>query len=626
MIGTLLAAAALAIFGGREVLDRRAEKACLQGSDAASQLWNETRRDALTKEFSAIGSAYADDTAQRVAVALDGYQSSWTAARRSLCEASSSARALPRPEQQACFEGRLRAFSTLIERFEGVELGDLRYAVVAAIELPSVDLCGEASEGSSSSTGSLHDQLISAKVLLAARQLELASAEAQSVLDSIDPKRQLGLAAEARYVLGVSAQRSSDFKKAETRLRQAYFDAFEADQHETAARSALALVHLHAVGRVQFELGDLWLELAEAQQLASGRADPRLQAEHAAAAADLATERADYDQAETHMRDAIGLLRAGYGDSHPDIGLMYGHLAEMLDDAGKFAEAETAGRRGLELLETTLGANHPDNAQALFAIATAEWKRGRGQAALELSRQVLELRLAAFGPEDVSVAEAYNSVGNAYIQLGDWAAADQAHSKALAIRKAKYGPDEPRVATSLVNLADVGIHAGRLREGIDYAKASLRIWEDKLGVDHAYCAYAHIVLGEGYLRTGEYDKALRAFDRGLEIRRAGKESEHQLAEPLTGRGHALLELGRRAEALEALETAWAIRGRNPSEELHAPDTGFVLGRALWSDPASRSRAHELVRHAKDGFEKVKAARPEGLAAVDEWLEAHPLEG
>ena len=625
LVGALGVAAAITVFGGRQLLDQRAIRTCLEGNRGVQAAWNPARRRAVEERLSGIGSAYAEDTSSRVTVALDDYQERWTRVRRSLCEAATASDPIPTPDQAACFDGRIRAMSTLVDRLETAELGDLRYAVAAAVELPTPDACHHPPTGSSSDDAALDDRLISSKVLLAAGRLDDAASEATVVLEAASPARDPRRSADARYVVGVAAQRSSEFAEAEVALETAYFEALSAMQHETAARSALALAHLHAVGRVQFELGELWLEHARIQLQNLGREDPRLQAEFAAAAAALATERADYDQAEAHMRDAIALLRAGYGDSHPDIGLMYGHLAEMLDDAGKFAEAESAGRRGLELLETTLGPSHPDNAQALFAIATAQWKRGHGREALELSQQVLELRLAAFGPDDVSVAEAYNSLGNAHIQMGDWRSANDAHAKALAIRKAKYGPDEPRVATSLVNLADVGVHAGRLREGIEYAKDSLRIWEEKLGVDHAYCAYAHIVLGEGYLRTGDHAEALEAFDRALEIRRAGKESEHQLAEPLTGRGAALLALGRHAEALEALEAAWTIRQRNPSEELHAPDTGFVLARALWDEPASRTRAHELAEQARAGFERVKAARPEGLAAVEAWLETHPLE-
>ncbi len=176
----------------------------------------------------------------------------------------------------------------------------------------------------------------------------------------------------------------------------------------------------------------------------------------------------------------------------------------------------------------------------------------------------------------------------------------------------------------MVNLADVAAHSGRFEDAVTQAEGALRIWSDKLGPDHAYCAYAHIVIAEGLMGLGRYEDALAAFERGLEIRLAGDETEQQLAEPLTGRGAALLALGRPGQALEALERAWAIRERHPTEELHAPDTAFTLARALWAtgEDAKRDRALELGRRAVKQYAAVGASRAESLAAAKAWVEAH----
>jgi serine/threonine protein kinase/tetratricopeptide (TPR) repeat protein len=620
----VIATLTLGAVGWRNLTEVRAHQSCLGESDAIDEVWNANVAKQLREQLNEEQSDYARDTADRVGSALDRYASSWRTARVESCDREDTATASSRPRVVECFDIRLDALSTLVQLLGRGETEHLRHAVVASVELPSARDCLDPLPASTDpkieprAHAEITTSIITAKVLLKAGQLEEAQGQASRALELAGQRGARELEAQARQLLGLLAQASSDFAGAEASLRLSYFDAFELDRHDIAAQSAIALTHLHAVGRVQFELGDLWLELARGLVDKLPEGELRLRAELAGAAAALATERANYDEAEVELRRSISLLEEGYGPAHPDIGLMYGHLAELFDDAGDFDAAEKAAKRGLELLDASLGPAHPDNAQALFALATAAWKRGRGREALELSELVLQLRSEAFGPDDVAVAEALNSVGNAHIQLGDWREADLAHGRALEIRKAKYGSDEPRVATSLVNLADVAVHAGRHDEGIAYARDSLRIWENKLGREHAYCAYAHIVIGEGQLREERFSQALAAFDRGLTIRAAGKESEHQLAEPLTGRGEALLGLGRVDEALVDLERAWSIRLRHPSDELHAPDTAFALARALWIHGEDRPRALELATTAHQQFAKVAAARPEGVAAVEAW--------
>ena len=650
--GLLAGAAGVAAtaFISRGVQREAQQRACLEAAGAVDQRWSPEAHTRLESQLGASGSIYARDTATRVVEALDEYARLWRDAKRSVCaDAPGDNGPFSSPElaaaRDACFDERLDAMSTLTEVLEAAD-GDalLRHAVVAAVELPRPSECLDplrlrarmrSADGASESEArdelpKIHRASLAAGVRLQAGDLVGAEREARDALSRAEALDLLALEAEARWRLGSIERAAGRFPEAEADLRRAHFDATRAARDDVASNAAINLAHLHAVGRVDFELSETWLTTARAlaDRLARSRGvdlDPLSRIELAGAAAALATERADYDEAEARLQEVIAILEETYGNTHPDIGLMYGHLAELYDDKGDFVAAETAAKRGLELLEASLGPAHPDNSQAIFAWATAAWKTGRGEESLRLSERALEIRKAAFGPEHVSVAEALNSVGNAHIQLGDWEASHAAHSRALEIRKAVYGPDEPRVATSLVNLADVAAHAGRWDDAVAYAADSLRIWEDKLGREHAYCAYAHIVIGEGHLGAGRWSAALDAFDRALEIRRAGDESEQQLAEPLTGRGRALLELGRVDEALEPLERAWAIRTRHPTRELHAPDTAFVLARALWA-AGEHTRARTLALEAQAQFAEVAAARPEGVAAVRSWLEATAAEG
>lgn len=622
--------------------ERKAREDCLAQADAMDQVWNPDQREALDARMQQIGGRYAQETAKRVDAAIDDYASAWKTARRSVCERDDASSDNPRvtshhPDPQLvafqaqCFDAGLDAVDALTSMLREAERDQLRHAVVTAVELPDLMACSDADrlrERGVRTTAEQRDQahavaraLISARLRLRAGQIERARDDATSARKSAGAMKLDALAVEAGFVMGAIAHRAGEFAQAEKDLREAYFEALRLYRADIATEAAVELARLHTVGRVNFELAETWLAHARALAGRSHDAPTPLRARLAEATASLATERAQYEQAETALREAIAILEQGFGPMHPDVGLLYGHLAELHDDRGDFDDAVRDAQHALELLKTSLGATHPDNSQAIFAWATAAWKTGQGRKSLELSQQALDLRREAFGPDHVSVAEALNSVGNAHIQMGEWEAANAAHQRALEIRKAVYGPDEPRVATSLVNLADVAVHAGRPTEGIDYAQQSLRIWETKLGKDHAYCAYALIVIGEGELLAGRPERALPAFDRALAIRRAGDESELQLAEPLTGRGRALFELGQTSAAIEVLEEAQAIRERNPSEELHAPDTAFELARALWREGTDRSRALLLARSARDQFRRVSAARPEGLAAVEAWISA-----
>ena len=138
----------------------------------------------------------------------------------------------------------------------------------------------------------------------------------------------------------------------------------------------------------------------------------------------------------------------------------------------------------------------------------------------------------------------------------------------------------------------------------------------KLGPDHPHVGFPLNNIGTIEGRRDRWTESLAAFDETLRIWRAALPEDHPLmAYGLTGRGKALIELGRRAEALPDLEAAYRLRQSEKDPELRA-ETSFALARALERGDRARTLAESALADAR------KAENLEELvSAAEAWLAA-----
>ncbi|MCA9707583.1 MAG: tetratricopeptide repeat protein [Myxococcales bacterium] len=166
--------------------------------------------------------------------------------------------------------------------------------------------------------------------------------------------------------------------------------------------------------------------------------------------------------------------------------------------------------------------------------------------------------------------------------------ARRSYRRALAIVEAAEGPDDPELMTYVLGLGDTALGQGQLDDAMAYYRRAASIAES------ASTAEAEVVLPLALMGMAAIELEQRARERARE------HAEQAVA---------------LIEGLEALPAVidWA------RDDL--PKARFLLARALWPQRAERRRARQLVEQARDALVE-SGADPEGLEAVERWLERH----
>jgi tetratricopeptide (TPR) repeat protein len=157
----------------------------------------------------------------------------------------------------------------------------------------------------------------------------------------------------------------------------------------------------------------------------------------------------------------------------------------------KRAEAEQVIASNKEKLR-----QNPDDIQAHKAIGDAHLFLEEYESAFNSYKEVLRVR-----PND---AEAYRGMGRTYYKVGDSAKALDYYKEAVRL-DAGLGRAQADLGRTLVRLY-------RYNEAINPLKEGIRL-KLQNGVDHD----DYFSLGEAYLRTGQYQDAVGAYRKALEI-------------------------------------------------------------------------------------------------------------
>lgn len=318
----------------------------------------------------------------------------------------------------------------------------------------------------------------------------------------------------------------------------------------------------------------------------------------------IALQRAQPSSAVDLITSALAL-----SDSDPH---MHANLARALSEMGRPLEA-------LERLDQAIARN-PRFTAALI---------NRGNLLLELSRPAEALscfeHAAQLDPRD---AKAFNGAANAWLDLNQPAQALAAFSTAITLQ-----PDEPlflvnrALAFRQLNRSDEALQDCRLAKALGDATAQLLFVEANALLDLGHSAQAlssfdsalaleprsaKILNGRGValLALARPEAALQSFESCLQQSNPSGSSSAILVQARFNRVTALKELGRRSEALQALEELAAA----------APDLTHVRGALLHErlsqgDWRGYSQAVDATVHAVD--RGVAAAAPfEFLAITD----------
>jgi tetratricopeptide (TPR) repeat protein len=121
----------------------------------------------------------------------------------------------------------------------------------------------------------------------------------------------------------------------------------------------------------------------------------------------------------------------------------------------------------------------------------------RGQYAEAERYGRLSVRIAEreLGAEDLAVAHTLNNLGCTYEEAGKLTQAKDAYQRALAINRAHFGSSNDQLGVNLYNVACVYHKLGRYDEAEPLYQQALDIWNQLLGENSVYAAFAFDRLG-----------------------------------------------------------------------------------------------------------------------------------
>ena len=307
-------------------------------------------------------------------------------------------------------------------------------------------------------------ELEHATVRASLRELEGDLDGAVDVLERSLAKKAADEREESRYValikLGNLRVRQGRYSEAEALLRR----VLDGVARVTELRDALRGGATHAIAIALNNLG----RYAEAEQLlreslrikesSLGKDHPNL-APTLDGLAQIVFRNGDRAEAERLSRRAVSIERATHGDLHPNVGQALLTLA-FLQHAAEHPDARTSAREALAILHATLGPSHPVTRQAAQIAAQIEGgphpgptnsletllktaadlaRRGRLDDARTLLRD--NARAAASAGADAAVASILNLLADVELARGDRDAALAAVDRSIEIATALHQED-----------------------------------------------------------------------------------------------------------------------------------------------------------------------------------------
>jgi len=390
------------------------------------------------------------------------------------------------------------------------------------------------------------------------------------------------LHAEALFALGRLEGLTGEYAAAEQSLSDAVWAARASGHDEYSFRAASQLVSVVGNRQGRPDDAELWVKLARADlERTRGGAE-----EEAVLLADLALVRyfeGKREEALDHMQRALELMEKLHGTDHPKVAVLYNNLGGVQAGLGKLQESLATQEKALGIRQTVLGPDHPDVATSYSNLGRLLADLGRYDEALERFQAALGIMDEALGERHPKRISTLLAIGNTLRLKGELGQAKTTLERVLALSEETAGKNHPEVATALTNL------------------------------------------GELLDARGEFEEALARFERAQKIRDAAfvKNPAHpHHAYSLTGIGRALIGLGRPRRALEPLKRALSIREAKEGKPGRLAETRFALAQALWETGRDRTRAIELARQARDGWNAEGKRWESDLARADAWLAEH----
>jgi serine/threonine-protein kinase len=288
------------------------------------------------------------------------------------------------------------------------------------------------------------------------------------------------------------------------------------------------------------------------------------------------------DLAEPHLRAALELSRAIYGEDHPTVARDLYYLAAGLAAQGDFDSSEPLFRRAI----TVMRATDPGNANLPYMLQDFGGllvSKDEAAAAEPFLLEALELFRRRYGDDHLTVALSYERLGMVYEGEGDLERAEATYRE--SIERHRRLSNQQALAGPLSFLGNIKTKKGEYAEAETLMREALDLTRKFVGANHPQVATRLNYLASLLLLRGNYVEAEAAVRSALEIQqRVLPEGHVDFARSWTIMGEILTRKGETSRAEIFLRRALEIQTRTPPknhwETYYKALTESALGECL----------------------------------------------
>jgi len=586
-----LGAVAITVVGGIAAASVGAQDSPCAGLDDLTAQALAPSRPQVEAAFGQSTAPYAQETLDHALGGLEAYAQRWTEARLEVCKATHVRRDRSEPVHDlavACLDRHRRDFEATVDVLAEADADTVEQASALVDSLPALEACEDVESLLSAYPAPTKEQRPSVQAAEAVLARGRALLNARRDADALPVVREAMKAAEA-------TAHPPTIANAAFELAIALNYNSERDEAERSFHRAAQLAS--RIGNDAL-LAEAWVETGRHLVQASSRHDEAFRwFEYAAAVIERVPNRVPLEADLRHAR------------------------ASALSELGKLDEA-LAELDALDVLRGDAGV--PDYDEEILRGNIYTWKADFEAAKAAFVRAGARLR-DTVGDTHPSFAAVHNGLGVVAFSTGDLATAEDSFRKSYETLAAALPDDNQEMLFSLGNMAEIQ----RMRGNYDQAYASMMkveaLVERAFPAVHREVGTTNHNIASILRESGKLEQSLPRFDVALEVRRAVHGERHlYVANTLTGKGLALLDLGRAHAALPLLEEAFGIRGETDSPPRKRARTAFGLARALVETGGDPERARTLARDARHRLatEQVDATVEDRLNVIDAWLQQH----
>ncbi len=277
------------------------------------------------------------------------------------------------------------------------------------------------------------------------------------------------------------------------------------DPEVASILNSLALV-LEGQNRLEEARATLQRVVALRRHLLQGTPDENLAA-NLNNLASMLQDHGDLTAADSLYREALAMLTALYGDSHPYLAFTSNSIASLHQEQGDFARAEQDFRRALEIGGAFFPEDHPFMTVVHHNLGKLFQEKKDYPAARAAYERALALRRRTLPPDHPDLGDTLLSLGIVLTAMEQDLDAEPYLHEALQIRQAAYTGEDWRTAQAQAHLGRCLMRLKRYTEAEALLRESYRISREQRGDDDAQTRQVRAALFDLYTAMGRVEEA-----------------------------------------------------------------------------------------------------------------------